>query len=240
MNILKELRILIEPFILGSAIAVVISFGYEAIKIKVMGFLTISIIVATLLVIFLLYKLVLSRLDILIYFKDDDMDIFNIISKKSNLPVFTILTVITGIAGFISFYSKYVPLKSLITLGVSLIALGATLAIVSFNYHNSINEGNDKDLIIFSAKRYYMATIFGVISLSLLIIISIIQYAVNYIQYRALISLVNLILFYIINLSYFFFLFFYGIFMLNTLKFFIEGLSLSIKGSIDLERLKKH
>lgn len=151
-----------------------------------------------------------------------------------------IIMVIPLIISAVILFFNYIPLLvgPGTTLGISLISLGAALGILSFNYYNALPDSDDKEIIFSSAKRYFMATILAIISLLLIVTVGYVNSSMINIEQQIFLSPFNFISYYLIFAVYTVSLIFYTLFLMMTLRHFIEGIILSFKGTLDFTHKK--
>lgn len=104
------------------------------------------------------------------FFIDDE---FNLIKKN---PMHELIILLIGVFSFLLVISVIIPfyranLEFLVNSGISLILLGATFSILSFNYSVALKEEN-KEIIIASGKRFLIATFYAVIFYGILVVSS--------------------------------------------------------------------
>lgn len=126
--------------------------------------------------IFLLFKLIErhTKLFTVIQFGNfrlkDDINFTEVIFDKSSGRIVTLYRFIPAILG--SIIVTYINLRnpdSFLFTGLSIISVGIALSILTFNYYNSLADGENKKLILSSAKRFYLATIIGIFVLILIL-----------------------------------------------------------------------
>ena len=125
----------------------------------------------------------------------------------------------------------HIPAHTLILTGLSIISAAAALSVVSFNYFNALKGDDNQIIILASAKRYFLTTLYGIFMLIVLIWIKYLP------QLPKVLTSVP-IGFIALYLNIFIFAIAIILFVLlisTTLRFLIEGLYLSLKGTIKLE-----
>lgn len=141
---------------------------------------------------------------------------------KSLIPTILVTLIIS--------YINYHDPGSLIYIGLSLLSIGAALSILTFNHFNALSDGEDKLIIFASARRFFLATILGVLFFSILMI-------VKYMGFPQLNNMFPDLLTSIIN--YFKIVFscitggFYIALLFGVVKNLLDGLILALKGTIE-------
>jgi hypothetical protein len=125
----------------------------------------------------------------------------------------------------------HIPTHTLILTGLSIISAAAALSILSFNYYNALKGDDNQIIILASAKRYFLTTLYGIFMLMVLI-------GIKYLP-QLPVFLTNVpVKFLALYLNIFLFVIAMVLFVLlisTTLRFLIEGLYLSLKGTIKLD-----
>ena len=133
---------------------------------------------------------------------------------------------------------NFINPQLMVTVGVSIVGLSATLSVVSFNYANSVTNWKNKRMIYFSAKRYYMATINGVITFILICIVRFIMLKEGYIpEVSVFNSLTTFIEYYLNLIVYETSFIFYLSFLMGCIKYLIEALILSFKSTVEFHSI---
>ena len=133
---------------------------------------------------------------------------------------------------FLIAFILHLPVHTLIVTGLSVISAAAALSVVSFNYYNALKGDDNQIIILASAKRYFLTTLYGIFMLMVLI-------GIKYLP-QLPIALTNVpIAFMALYLNIFIFVMAIILFVLllsTTLRFLIEGLYLSFTGTIMLDK----
>ena len=134
---------------------------------------------------------------------------------------------------FLLAFILHISAHTLILTGLSVIsAAAAALSVVSFNYYNALKGDDNQIIILASAKRYFLTTLYGIFMLMVLI-------GIKYLP-QLPITLTNVpIAFMALYLNIFIFVMAIILFVLlisTTLRFLIEGLYLSLTGTIKLDK----
>ncbi|MFY9638817.1 MAG: hypothetical protein WAK14_08470 [Methanobacterium sp.] len=125
----------------------------------------------------------------------------------------------------------HIPAHTLILTGLSVISAAAALSVVSFNYFNALKGDVNQIIILASAKRYFLTTLYGIF---MLIVLIWIKYLPQLPQVLTNVPIGFISLY----LNIFIFAVAIILFVLlisTTLRFLIEGLYLSLKGTIKLD-----
>lgn len=132
---------------------------------------------------------------------------------------------------FLLAFILHLPVHTLIVTGLSVISAAAALSVVSFNYYNALKGDDNQIIILASAKRYFLTTLYGIFMLMVLI-------GIKYLPQLPM-ALTNVpIAFIALYLNIFVFVMAIILFVLlisTTLRFLIEGLYLSFTGTIKLD-----
>ena len=115
--------------------------------------------------------------------------------------------------------------------GLSVISAAAALSVVSFNYYNALDDDN-QIIILASAKRYFLTTLYGIFMLLVLI-------GIKYLPQLPMVLTNVPIAFIALYLNIFIFVMAIILFVMlisTTLLFLIEGLYLSLPGTIKLDK----
>ena len=132
---------------------------------------------------------------------------------------------------FLLAFILHISAHTLILTGLSVIS-AAALSVVSFNYYNALKGDDNHIIILASAKRYFLTTLYGIFMLMVLI-------GIKYLP-QLPITLTNVpIAFMALYLNIFIFVMAIILFVLlisTTLRFLIEGLYLSLTGTIKLDK----
>jgi len=125
----------------------------------------------------------------------------------------------------------HIPTPTLILTGLIIISAAAALFIVSFNYFNALKGDDNQTIILASAKRYFLTTLYGIFMLMVLIGIKYLPQFPHVLTNVPIefIALYLIIFIFVIAIVLFIFL------ISTTLRFLMEGLYLSLKGTIKLE-----
>jgi hypothetical protein len=137
----------------------------------------------------------------------------------------------SAIGIFLLAFILHLPVHTLIVTGLSVISAAAALSVVSFNYYNALKGDDNQIIILASAKRYFLTTLYGIFMLMVLI-------GIKYLPQLPM-ALTNVpIAFMALYLNIFIFVMAIILFVLlisTTLRFLIEGLYLSFTGTIKLD-----
>jgi hypothetical protein len=132
---------------------------------------------------------------------------------------------------FLLAFILHLPVHTLIVTGLSVISAAAALSVVSFNYYNALKGDDNQIIILASAKRYFLTTLYGIFMLMVLV-------GIKYLPQLPM-ALTNVpIAFMALYLNIFIFVMAIILFVLlisTTLRFLIEGLYLSFTGTIKLD-----
>jgi hypothetical protein len=172
-------------------------------------------------------------------FKEDTKD-FKFINMLlyAQYIIFAIIILYLIPYGFYQFAIKLDPLYLFVS-SISLIAAGAALSNMTFKHANeAIKDPYFKDVMFAGAKRFYISTIYSIITISFTIILIILSKWILTISSNTLPNAINLppIEFSLIYLGFIilsFTLFFFILIFVSTIRLFIEGIFLAFKGSID-------
>jgi hypothetical protein len=126
----------------------------------------------------------------------------------------------------------HLPVHTLIVTGLSVIFAAAALSVVSFNYYNALKGDDNQIIILASAKRYFLTTLYGIFMLMVLI-------GIKYLPQLPMVLTNVPIAFMAIYLNIFIFVMVIILFVLlisTTLRFLIEGLYLSFTGTIMFDK----
>jgi hypothetical protein len=132
---------------------------------------------------------------------------------------------------FLLAFILHLPIHTLIVTGLSVISAAAALSVVSFNYYNAIKGDDNQIIILASAKRYFLTTLYGIFMLMVLV-------GIKYLPQLPMVLTNVPIAFMALYLNIFIFVMAIILFVLlisTTLRFLIEGLYLSFTGTIKLE-----
>lgn len=160
----------------------------------------------------------------------EDIDVYDTHNKKfpdflkepNNYSLISIL-----LLAFI----MHIPAHTLIITGLSVISAAAALSVVSFNYFSALKGDVNQIIILASAKRYFLTTLYGIF---MLIVLILIKYLPQLPQVLTSVPIGFISLY----LNIFIFAIAIILFVLlisTTLRFLIEGLYLSLKGTIKLD-----
>ncbi len=121
--------------------------------------------------------------------------------------------------------------RTVILTGLSIISAAAALSILSFNYFNALRGDSNQNIILASAKRYFLTTLYGVIMLMVLISIKYLPALPNVLTQVPVefVALYFNIFIYALLIVVFIFL------ISTTLRFLTEGIYLSLKGTIKFD-----
>ncbi len=121
--------------------------------------------------------------------------------------------------------------RTVILTGLSIISAAAALSILSFNYFNALKGDGNQNIILASAKRYFLTTLYGVIMLMVLIGIKYLPQLPNVLTQVPVefIALYFNIFIHILLIIVFIFL------ISTTLRFLTEGIYFSLKGTIKFD-----
>jgi hypothetical protein len=120
----------------------------------------------------------------------------------------------------------------LIVTELSVISATAALSVVSFNYYSALKGDDNQIIILASAKRYFLTTLYGIFMLMVLI-------GIKYLPQLPMVLTNVPIAFMGLYLNIFIFVMAIILFVLlisTTLRFLIEGLYLSFTGTIMLDK----
>lgn len=120
---------------------------------------------------------------------------------------------------------------TVILTGLSIISAAAALSILSFNYFNALRGDDNQAIILASAKRYFLTTLYGVIMLMVLIGIKYLP-PIPSVLTREPVGFIVLyfnIFMYVLLIVVFIFL------ISTTQRFLTEGIYLSLKGTIKFD-----
>lgn len=127
---------------------------------------------------------------------------------------------------------RFELLFKLINPGLALISIGLALSIVSFNYSKSENFENKK-IIFSSARRYFLSAIYAIFSLILLVVMISCRY-LNHSNDPLSLDSITFISCQISMVIANFTLWFYILTSTTSIRFLIEAMTLSFKGTVDL------
>ena len=133
---------------------------------------------------------------------------------------------------FLLVFILRLPVHTLIVTGLSVISAAAALSVVSFNYYNALKGDVNQIIILASAKRYFLTTLYGIFMLMVLI-------GIKYLPQLPMVLTNVPITFMALYLNIFVFVMAIILFVLlisTTLRFLIEGLYLSFTGTIILDK----
>jgi hypothetical protein len=133
---------------------------------------------------------------------------------------------------FLIAFILHLPVHTLIVTGLSVISAAAALSVVSFNYYNALKGDDNQIIILASAKRYFLTTLYGIFMLMVLI-------GIKYLPQLPMVLTNVPIAFMALYLNIFIFVMAIILFVLlisTTLRFLIEGLYLSFTGTIMLDK----
>ena len=133
---------------------------------------------------------------------------------------------------FLLVFIIHLPVHTLIVTGLSVISAAAALSVVSFNYYNALKGDDNQIIILASAKRYFLTTLYGIFMLMVLI-------GIKYLPKLPMVLTNVPIAFMALYLNIFIFVIAIILFVLlisTTLRFLIEGLYLSFTGTIMLDK----
>ncbi|MCE5214646.1 MAG: hypothetical protein LLF83_08015 [Methanobacterium sp.] len=178
-------------------------------------------------------------------FKEDSNTEFQVFNKilYGQYAIFAIINLILVPYGFYQFAMQLDPIYLFIS-SISIIAAGAALANMSFKYaHEGTNSEHLKDVLFACAKRFYLTTIYSIITIFFTIIVIILSKWILAISSSTLPNAVNLppLQFSLISLELCILsvvLFFFILVFISTIRIFIEGLYLAFEGSIDYSKFK--
>jgi hypothetical protein len=172
-------------------------------------------------------------------FKEDIKDFkFIRMLLYSQYIIFAIIILFLIPYGFYQFAIQLDPLYLFVS-SISLIAAGAALSNMTFKHANeAIIDPYFKDVMFSGAKRFYISTIYSIITISFTIILIILSKWILTISSNTLPNAINLppIEFSLIYLGFIILsltLFFFILIFIATIRLFIEGIYLAFKGSID-------
>jgi len=170
----------------------------------------------------------------------EDIKDFHIFRKLLYVQyiVFAIIILFLVPYGFYQFFIQLNPVYLFFS-SIGLIAAGAALANMSFKYaHEGTNSSYFKNILFACAKRFYLTTIYSIITIFFTIILIILSKWVLAISSSTLPNAINLppLQFGLIYLEFLILsliLFFFILVFISTIRIFVEGLYLAFKGSID-------
>ena len=169
-------------------------------------------------------------------FKEDTKDFkFIRMLLYSQYIIFAIIILFLIPYGFYQFAIQLDPLYLFVS-SISLIAAGAALSNMTFKHANeAINDPYFKDIMFAGAKRFYISTIYSIITISFTIILIILSKWILAISSNTLPNAINLppIEFSLIYLGFIILsltLFFFILIFIATIRLFIEGIYLAFKG----------
>jgi hypothetical protein len=163
------------------------------------------------------------------FIKMDDFDVI-----KRRLKIILAILILLSAISLVFIAPAILNNQFFLNFCLSLILLGATFSILSFNYSIVLEIHSDyKNILIASGKRFYLSTIFSVIGLALLFLFKLFYFPHSLflfsLSHNLILFLTNYFLF-ILTLG---FSFFTSIMIANSLIFFIEGIILSFKATIN-------
>lgn len=132
---------------------------------------------------------------------------------------------------FLNIYGFNLLFK-LITPALALISIGLALSVVSFNYSKSENFENKK-IIFNSARRYFLSSIYAIFSLALLIVIISCRYTLNY-GTPLMLDNIHFIILRVSAVLSDFTLWFYVLTCTTSIRFLVEAMILSFKGTVEI------
>jgi hypothetical protein len=170
----------------------------------------------------------------------EDITGFQIFKKLlyAQYIVFVIINLFLIPYGFYQFAMQLDPVYLFVS-SIGLIAAGAALSNMSFKYaHEGTNSSHLKDVLFACAKRFYLTTIYSIITIFFTIIIIILSKWILAISSSTLPNAINLppLQFGLIYLEFLILsliLFFFILVFISTIRLFVESLYLAFKGSID-------
>jgi hypothetical protein len=170
----------------------------------------------------------------------EDIKDFQIFRKLlyAQYIIFAIIILFLVPYGFYQFVIQLDPVYLFVS-SIGLIAAGAALSNMSFKYaHEGINSSHLKDILFACAKRFYLTTIYSIITIFFTIILIILSKWILAISSNTLPNAINLppLQFGLIYLEFLILsliLFFLILVFISTIRIFVEGLYLAFKGSIN-------
>jgi hypothetical protein len=151
----------------------------------------------------------------------------------------------SSLVKLISQYIGFIPLvviliyvnnlngESLLIVGLTLISVGIALSILTFEYAHAIRKPNDYPIIFDSARRFYLATIFTVFFLIFVVILKFVTpFSPDMVYYNLLSYIISYFRGILVGIS----IFASMLLLPLSIRFFIEGFILVLKGTVDFEK----
>lgn len=129
-------------------------------------------------------------------------------------------------------YLNFTNGETLLIVSLSLISVGIAVSILTFEYSQSVKSKVEKSMMYDGARRFYLATIFSIFFMVFVVVLKFLTpFTPNMIDF----NLLNYLLSYLKGLGVGISIFLSILFLPVSVRYFIEGFIITIKGTVDFE-----
>lgn len=129
-------------------------------------------------------------------------------------------------------YVNFTSGETLLIISLSLISVGIAVSILTFEYSQSVKSKLEKSMVYDGARRFYLATIF---SIFFMIFVVVLKFLTPYTPNMMDFNLLNYLTSYLKGLGVGISIFLSILFLPLSVKYFIEGFIITIKGTVEFK-----
>lgn len=129
-------------------------------------------------------------------------------------------------------YVNFTDGETLLIVSLSLISVGIAVSILTFEYSQSVKNKAEKSMMYDGARRFYLATLFSIFFMVFVVLLKFLTpYTLSMVNY----NLLNYIISYLKGMGVGISIFLSILFLPVSVRYFIEGFIITIKGTVDFE-----